>query len=109
MAYVETNPLPEAVYTWKYSYNLAVKYDDRKSFMAQLWGTYKWFIIRPDSTGKYHDFIWDINLQKKIYSTEKTKTELFLTAHNIFNGSQYDDILVQNPKRWVEAGLRFKF
>ncbi|MDD1750125.1 MAG: TonB-dependent receptor [Methanothrix sp.] len=109
IAYVETDPLPESVHTWKYSYNLAVKYDDRKSFMAQLWGTYKWFITRPDSTGKYNDFIWDINLQKKIYSTDKTKTELFLTAHNIFNASQYDDSLYQNPRRWVEAGIRFKF
>jgi vitamin B12 transporter len=109
LAYVVTTPLPEAVHTWKYAYNLSVKYDDRRSFMAQLWGTYKWFISRPDSTGKYNDFIWDINLQKKIYSTKKTKTEIFLTAHNIFNGSQYEDILYQNPKRWVEAGLRFKF
>ncbi len=109
MAYVETTPLPEAVHTWKYSYNLALKYDDRKSFMAQIWGTYKWFISRPESTGKYNDFIWDINLQKKIYSTDKTRTELFLTAHNIFNGSQYDDILVQNPKRWAEVGIRLKF
>ncbi|MDD1751367.1 MAG: TonB-dependent receptor, partial [Methanothrix sp.] len=109
MAYVETTPLPDAVHTWKYAYNLAVKYDDRKSFMAQLWGTYKWFISRPESTGKYNDFIWDINLQKKIYSTDKTKTELFLTAHNIFNGSQYEDIVMQNPKRWAEVGIRFKF
>ena len=109
VAYVETDPLPDAVNTWKYSYNLAVKYDDRKSFMAQLWGTYKWYISRPVSTGKYNDFIWDINLQKKIYSTEKTKTELFLTAHNIFNSSQYDASNLKNPKRWAEAGLRFKF
>jgi vitamin B12 transporter len=108
-AYVNTDPLPEAVHTWKYAYNLAVKYDDRKSFMAQLWGTYKWLINRPDSNGKYNDFIWDLNLQKKIYSTERTRTELFLTAHNIFNASQYDDVLIQNPRRWVEAGLRFKF
>lgn len=109
MAYVKTDPLPEAVHTWKYAYNLAVKYDDRKSFMAQFWGTYKWFISRPESTGKYNDFIWDINLQKRIYSTDKTKTELFLTAHNIFNGFQYEDDLVQNPRRWAEAGIRFKF
>lgn len=109
MAYVKTTPLPETVHTWKYAYNLSVKYDDRKTFMAQLWGTYKWFISRPDSTGKYNDFIWDINLQKKIFLTEKTKTELFLTAHNIFNGSQYEDALIQNPRRWAEAGIRFKF
>jgi len=39
----------------------------------------------------------------------KTAAELFLTAHNLFNGSQYTFGDSKNPGRWIEAGIRFKF
>jgi vitamin B12 transporter len=96
-----------------YAWNLALKYDDRKSFMAQLFGHYMWwdpsgispFLPDPD----YDDFIWELNLRKKIFTAEKNDTELFLTVHNIFNGAQYQSIEQENPDRWLEAGVRFKF
>ena len=92
-----------------YAYNLGIRYDDRKSFMAQFFGHYVWWDMDSALGPKYNAFIWDLNVRKKIYSTEKTDTELFLTAHNVFNGSQYSIGDVNNPGRWVEAGLRFKF
>jgi vitamin B12 transporter len=92
-----------------YAYNFGIKYDDRKSFMAQFLGHYLWWDLNNSAMAKYNTFIWDLNLRKKIYSTEKTNTELFLTTHNIFNGSHYTVGDTKNPERWVEAGARFKF
>lgn len=94
----------------KYAYNLLVKYDDRRSFSAQLFGHYVWWgDLSEVFNAQYNGFIWDVNVRKKIYSTEKTDTELYLTGHNIFNGSQYTNGDARNPGRWFEAGLRFKF
>ena len=62
-----------------------------------------------DFMGKYSAFIWDLNLIKKIYTTDKRTLEIFLTAHNIFNGSQYLLEFSKNPRRWIEAGARLKF
>ncbi len=92
-----------------YEYNIGVKYDDRKSFMAQLFGHYVWWDLSPADMAKYNDFLWDLDLRKKVYSIERTSIELFAAAHNIFNGSQYSFGDLKNPKRWAEAGVTVRF
>ena len=57
----------------------------------------------------YDDFIWDLNLNKKVWSNQRNVLELFGTAHNLFDGSQYTNGDDRNPGRWVEAGLRVRF
>ena len=92
-----------------YAYNIGIRYDDKKSFRAELFGHYVWWDFDGSYMAEYDDFIWDLNLNKRIWSEEKTALELFLTAHNIFNGSQYTYGDSKNPKTWIEAGIRFKF
>ena len=92
-----------------YAANIAIKYDDRRSFMALLSGHYIWWDLPAEDMAKYSSFIWDLNMRKKIYSYGRTNTELFLTGHNIFSGSQYASGEYKNPGMWVEAGLRVKF
>lgn len=94
-----------------YDYNIAVKYDDTKSLSAQLSGNYTWWdnTDYPDDNPIYNTFIWDLNLAKKISSTERFGTEIFLTAHNVFNGSYYSWDARKNPRRWGEAGVRLEF
>ena len=92
-----------------YSYNIGVRYDDRESFRARLSGHYIWWDKDSPIKADDNDFIWDLNLNKQIYSREKAAAEIFLTAHNIFNGSQYDLRDSKCPERWVEAGIRVKF
>jgi vitamin B12 transporter len=92
-----------------YQYNLGVKYDDRRSFMAQLLGHYVWWDLDPAAMAKYNDFLWDLDLRKRVYTRERLSIELFGAAHNIFNGSQYSFGDVKNPKRWAEAGMTFRF
>ncbi|MBI5055424.1 MAG: TonB-dependent receptor [Nitrospirae bacterium] len=94
---------------YNYAYNLALLYDDRKSFSARLDGHYIWWDTESSSMARYDDFIWDLNLRKGIYSKEKINADVFLTAHNLFNGSQYDFGDRKNPRRWTEAGVRIKF
>ena len=92
-----------------YSYSLGFRYDDNKSFRAELFGHYVWWNLYSAANAKYDNFLWDLNLTKKIFLQERTSPELFLTAHNLFNGAQYTYGESKNPRRWVEAGIRIKF
>jgi len=108
-AYVDIDPTDEKGIGYNYTCNIGIRYDDQKSFMAELFGHYVWRDLDGSYMAKYDDFIWDFNLNKRIRSKEKTATELFFTAHNIFNGSQYILGDSKNPGTWIEAGIRFKF
>ena len=63
----------------------------------------------PYFNGRFDDMIWDFNINKEVLETANTRTALFFTAHNLFNGSQYFDEILENPGRWLEAGVRFHF
>ncbi|MBI5232847.1 MAG: TonB-dependent receptor [Deltaproteobacteria bacterium] len=92
-----------------YSYNAGLKYDDKKSLMAQLFGNYVWWNLASDKGARYNTFVWDFNLAKRIFSTDMTSTEVFLAVHNLFNASYFTLNVYPNPNRWAEAGIRFKF
>ena len=112
-AYADLKPSNENGSSDIYSYSIGIRYDDRKSFRAQLFGHYVWWDFDAASKAiggaNYDDFIWDLNVNKRIYAREKAAAELFLTAHNLFNGSQYTYGDSKNPERWLEAGIRVKF
>jgi Outer membrane cobalamin receptor protein len=111
-SYIHFSPPSESTGTKDlYSYSLGFRYDDNKSLRAELFGHYVWWNLGSDFgfMAKYDDFIWDLNLTKKIFPREKTSTELFLTAHNLFNSSQYFSGDSKNPRRWIEGGIRVKF
>jgi len=93
----------------KYTYDIGLKYGNKKSFVGLLTGHYIWWNAKSSYGGKYSLFIWDLNLIKKLYKSNDNTAEIFLTAHNIFDGSQYLDKLFKNPGRWIEAGIRVKF
>ena len=107
-AYVNINP-SDGDTTVNYAYNLGLKYDDRKSFMAQVFGHYVWWNTPGEAMAKYNGFVCDLDASKKIYSTGKVGFEIFAAAHNIFNASQYTFGDQKNSGRWAEAGLRVKF
>jgi vitamin B12 transporter len=108
-AYVHTKPPANQRSTGIYAYNIGFRYDDKKSLKANLLGHYVWWNLEAPLQAKYNSFIWDINLMKKIHSSEKLTAEIFITAHNIFNGSQYTLGDTKNPRRWVEGGIRIRF
>jgi len=93
----------------RYSCDIGVHYNDKRSFQALLKGHYIWWNSGPDLGGNYNAFIWDMNIIKKLFKKEDRNVELFLTAHNIFNGSQYAIGDFRNPRRWIEGGARVTF
>ncbi len=99
----------EATSEDNYACNIAVRYDDNRSLSAQLAGNYIWWDRMEEDMAKYDTFIWDINLNKKFYSTDRINGRIFLTVHNIFNGSHYTFGDRKNPGRWMEAGFRLRF
>jgi len=93
----------------RYAYDIALNYDDKKSFRAMLKGRYVWWNASPGSLGRYSSFIFDISAAKKIYTYGRHGFEIFAAAHNIFNDRQYPYYAYMNPRRWAEIGLRYKF
>jgi vitamin B12 transporter len=109
-AYTDLDPVPDEITNGNYSYNMAIKYDDKESLMAQLSGRYVWWYFgHAILSAKYDDSIWDFNLRKTLHSTDRARTEVFFAAHNIFNGSYYTLDVYKNPSRWVEAGAKLIF
>ena len=106
---MDLDPANDGGSTGIHAWNIGLRYDDRKSFRAQLFGHYVWWNLPAEVMASYDDFIWDINVSKKIWSREKSAVELFFSAHNIFNGAQYTRGDIENPGRWVEAGTRISF
>ncbi len=108
-SYVNIKPSNMAGASDIYSYNIGVRYDDGNSFKAQVFGHYVWWDFDKSYNADYNDFIWDITLFRKIYARKTTSAEIFFTARNIFNGSQYNVGEHKNPRRWMEIGMRFGF
>jgi len=92
-----------------YSYLVGIRYDDRRSLMAQLTGNYVWWNQPAGNNARYDNFIWDLNLNKRFHITNASSLDAFLTIHNLFSGASYTSGNFPNPLRWVEGGLRFKF
>ena len=108
-SYVNLDPTNEGGSTNLRAWNVGLRYDDKASLKAQLFGHYVWWDLDPALKGSYDAFIWDFNASKKVWSQAKTAVELFFTAHNLFNSSQYLIGDIVNPGRWVEAGTRISF
>jgi vitamin B12 transporter len=76
---------------------------------GSLRGHYIWWNAQSDFNARYKAMIWDLNLSKRFCENGDTALEAFFTAHNLFNGSQYADVIFPNPRRWFEGGVRWRF
>jgi vitamin B12 transporter len=95
--------------TNRYGFTTSLSYDEGKGLRAVLKGHYLWWNLPSFWVAKYNGYIMDFNIIKEIAKKNNTTLDVFFTAHNIFNSSSYTDDLLQNPERWVEAGIRCKF
>lgn len=91
-----------------YTYVIGVKYHNG-TLSGQLFGYYNWYDQSYLIGADYNDFIWDLDISKEIHVDKRSDMKLFVAAHNLFNGSQYPYIEDINPRRWVEAGIKFRF
>lgn len=107
-AYVHLSPANSLGSEDLYKHSLGLRFE-KGSFRAELFGYYEWWDLGSGQSAKYDDFLWDFNLAKSFYTKGDTSSELFFTAHNLFNGAQYTYVDSKNPRRWVEGGLRISF
>ena len=95
--------------TPKYTYDIALTYDDLKSIRAGLKARYIWWNAEDFTNSKYSNFVLDLNAAKTLYKHKDQSAEVFLTAHNLLNASQYVGDFYRNAGRWAEIGARYKF
>jgi len=95
--------------TPRYTFNAGLKYDDGKSLRAFLAGHYIWWNEEDFRNAKYNAMIVDLSVTKTIHRIIDQSCDLFVTGHNLFNGSQYVRDYYPNAGRWLEAGVRYKF
>ncbi|MBZ0155039.1 MAG: TonB-dependent receptor [Alphaproteobacteria bacterium] len=93
----------------RYTYDFGIRYDDERSLKGLLKGRYLWWNMDSVYGAQYNSFIVDLNLQKTVYLGKGHAVALFVTGHNLFNGSQYWFTAYKNPSRWWEAGLKYSF
>lgn len=92
----------------RHTWDIGAEYNT-ESTRAVLKGHYIWWNADGENGGKYDDFVWDLHLAKTLYNDPGKRLEGFLSAYNIFDASQYAWGFFKNPRRWVEAGLRFEY
>ena len=95
-----------------YIFNAKLRYKDLRIGTITLFGQYLWFGTLQSTQRReprYDDMLWDLHYKKDIYTTEKTKTNFFISVRNLFNGANYSNNIFLNPERWVEVGLRISF
>ena len=90
-------------------YDIGLRYDDQQSFKAVLLGRHINWNAPVDDMSQYHSMIIDLNMDKKIFERKNASLEVFATGHNLLNTAQYLKANRPNPKRWLEAGLKFNF
>lgn len=84
--------------------NLIFKYDS-PMLKGRLGGHYVWYDQRFKVDGNRLDtIIWDLSLTKPL-TLSQLDYDLFFTAHNLFDGSQYTDPDFVNAGRWLEVGI----
>lgn len=92
-----------------FTFRAGVKYDNDNLFRAVLQGRYTWWDSTWYDMGAYNAMIFDLSIAKTLYRQKDRACDIFFTAHNIFDGSQYIANYWPNPGRWFEGGVRYKF
>ncbi len=105
---VDIDPFGSYGAEFQFTSDIAIRYDDESSLRAELFGHYvDWGV--DESVNSNYNFIWDLNVRKKISTGKRTAIELFLSVHNIFQGSQQWSDVYKTTPRWGEVGLRLFF
>lgn len=108
-SYVNITPANDDGSEDMYTGNISLIYDDQEKWNAVLWGRYTWYDATSAFSGKDDDFIWNLSINRAVFAKNNLQAEVFGVVHNLFNGTQYEIFDLENPNRWVEAGVRFKF
>jgi vitamin B12 transporter len=93
----------------RHTADVGLHYNDRTWLRGSLTGRYVWFNADSYLDARYTAMIWDLSLSAKVVESHLGTGEIFFVAHNLFDGAQYQDAFYENPGRWFEGGVRFRF
>lgn len=90
---------------------LKLNYDNSSlGIRSTITGNYVWLNRADDKPMSDKGMIWDLHLNWKLFPAKELSPELFLSGHNLFNGSQTTNTDVYNSApRWFEGGMRVRF
>jgi vitamin B12 transporter len=108
-SYVDLDPQNSSGANQLFSVILGVEYDNPELFYAQLFGRYESWDLPDYYDSNDNAMIWELNFHRKLFRYHQVESQVFLTVHNLFSGSQYVIADYPNPSRWIEAGLRCFF
>ncbi len=91
------------------TYDIGLQYDVEQSLKVRLQGHYIYWNASPSNQGEYDSFIVDLHVIKNLYLNKDQSVEALFDIHNIFDSNQYLFNVYNNPGRWLEAGIRYKF
>ncbi|MFH0727360.1 MAG: TonB-dependent receptor [Pseudomonadota bacterium] len=108
-AYIDLDHPNDSGESYLYTGTLGVEYSHPDLIYAQLFGRYVEWALPSEVRSNNSDIVWELNLNRKLFSCNHTVGTVFLTLHNLFNGSQYQVLERQNPQRWGEVGFRYEY
>jgi vitamin B12 transporter len=79
------------------------------TLQASLLGNYNFWNEPPASSAIDRRFIWDAHLSYELAGVLKQSASAFINLYNIFNRPYYYNLLLPNPGRQVEFGMRYNF
>lgn len=92
--------------------NLVLVYDNPKICTLDLGGHFIKYgdVASPPSWGGVDShMIWELSINRTLFTSNNAKGELFFVGHNLTNELQFADPWLPNAQRWIEAGLKFYF
>jgi vitamin B12 transporter len=92
----------------RHTVQLALRYDD-KTYRGVLTGRHIFWNSQQSENGHYGGLIWDLHLGATLFKRENNSFEVFFSAHNLFNGSQYSFDQIPSTPRWLEGGVKVAF
>jgi hypothetical protein len=95
--------------TWNIALNLAISYDNPAILTARLAGHYEDLNSADYFNSSFDDTIWELNVSRGFTLGGGARARVFITAHNLFDGDQYNLGDTKNPGRWLEGGMEFAF
>ncbi len=122
--HIDLSPAPNSGLFNNASYTIGMNYNDKKSVSAKLTGHFVLWDTHYPQQDDNDDFLWDFTLNKRITAIKRPEIKFYITAHNIFNGSQlvgnhviefhinqfqYSKYEDWKTTGWMEVGTRIVF
>ncbi|MEN8139681.1 MAG: TonB-dependent receptor [Thermodesulfobacteriota bacterium] len=85
--------------------NLILTYDNPAICTLELAGHYIYYDYRTNNPAD-DTILWDLAIGRDLWRQGRRGVQLFMVGRNLTNEEQYEQVLLPNAPRWLEAGLK---